>query len=502
MNNKRLKILSQSEINELYGIPQFNSNEQETYFDLTKKEYKVMVGRGSLASSKVHFILQLGYFKATSQFFDCTFDEVNSDVNLILKRYFDKEKLYVNSISQKTIQANQTLIADLLGFQVGKSIVKEKLAKMLEIKVKLSGNPVYLFHEVLCYSTQHKLMLPSYSTIQDLIGSIITREEETLGELLKKHLSHDDWKCLTSSLTKEENEYILSALKKDPKSFKQKHIKVEIKKLVAHETLYKIANRVLPEINITNQNIHYYAILAEHYPISDLRKLSPTKQAIYVLCYAHHRHQKINDNLIMTSIHYLEKFKSEASTNAREKIFDEKLQINDNTKHAAIIFRLFDDDNISDKESFGSIRKRARKYVKKGQFNIIADYLMGLLFDFHEIKWNEIAKLKKKVTTNIRPIFKNIEFSGEKSQQPLLNAITFLKNYFSSATVDRKNLIHNVPIKCIPYHWRQHLIKDSIVDMAKFEFMIYQLIAEQIETGHVYVQNSISFKSLSSSGSR
>lgn len=38
----------------------------------------------------------------------------------------------------------------------------------------------------------------------------------------------------------------------------------------------------------------------------------------------------------------------------------------------------------------------------------------------------------------------------------------------------------------------------DVVDMAKYEFMIYQLISEHIETGHVYLANSISFKSLSS----
>lgn len=58
MKKQRIKILSKSEINELYDIPTFNSNEQEAYFALSKKEYKIMSERGSLAS-KVHFILQL-----------------------------------------------------------------------------------------------------------------------------------------------------------------------------------------------------------------------------------------------------------------------------------------------------------------------------------------------------------------------------------------------------------------------------------------------------------
>lgn len=83
MRDKRLKILSKSEIKELYGIPQFNDEEKKAYFLLNDKEFQLMDSRGSL-SSKVYFILQLGYFKATSQFFDFVLNDVKSDMQFIL----------------------------------------------------------------------------------------------------------------------------------------------------------------------------------------------------------------------------------------------------------------------------------------------------------------------------------------------------------------------------------------------------------------------------------
>lgn len=496
MSDKRLKILSQAEINELYGLPHFNGNEQDFYFDLNKQEYKIMSERGSLAS-KVHFILQLGYFKATSQFFNVSFQKVRSDIHFILKKYFNKEKLSVNEVSPKTCQTNQDFIADLLGYQIDKTIIKAQLQNMLETKIKLSSSPIYLFHEILAYSAQYKLTLLKLSTLQDLIGAIITHEEKSLGLWLEKQLSHQDWKCITRILAKEGDAYVLSALKKDPKSFKLKHIKAEVDKLTKNEALYHIAQRILPQSSLTQQNIAYYASLAEHYPIKDLKRLSTTKQAIYLLCYAQHHHQKVHDNLTMSFSYYQDKIKNEATTNARNKIIDEKLEIIDDTKNAAFVFRFFDDESILDKESFGEVRKRARKYIKKGHFNKVADYLMGLLFDFQETRWNEIVNLKKKITTNIRPIFCTLEFDGDSVQRPLLEAITFLKKYFASPQ-ERKKLLNHVPTKCIPPHWKQHLVKEDTVDMAKFEYMIYQLIAEHLETGHIYVQNSLSFKSLSS----
>ena len=379
MNKQRIKILSKSETNELYGVPRFNFNEREAYYTLNKKEHKVMLERGSLAS-KIHFILQLGFFKVTSQFFNCTFDEVKMEVDYILQIYFNNTILSVNTIAKQTRHTNQMLISKILKFQTDKSIIQKRLKKMLAKKVISSSNPVYLFHEVLCYCRQNKLMLLGYSTIQELIGDSIICEERRLGDSLKKHLSHNNWKLIEAMISKNENGYDIVSLKKHPNSFKQKHIKAEIKKIINHEALYKLANDVLPKLNITNQNICYYASLAEHYPINNLIKLSTIKQALYVLCYLHQRHQKSNDNLTVSFIHYLEKFKTESAVNARDKIFDDKLEINDDTKNAAIVFRFFDDEKISDKESFGDIRKRARKYVKKGNFNVVADYLLGLLF--------------------------------------------------------------------------------------------------------------------------
>ncbi|MCD8542678.1 MAG: DUF4158 domain-containing protein [Gammaproteobacteria bacterium] len=400
MRDKRLKILSKSEINELYDLPTFSHQEQQSYFHLNEKEFQLMDSRGSL-TSKVYFILQLGYFKATSQFFDFRLSDVKSDMQFVLQHHFNGKKLSSDSISKDTRLSHKTLIAQLLSFETDKLIVKTKMEKLLETKSRLSNNPVYLFHELLCYCSEHKLLLLGYTTIQELIGQAIQCEEMRLEELLLKHLSHQDWR-LIDQLLKNNNQDVFSALKRDPKSFQKKHIKAEIKKIVDYETLYHVAQKVLPKLDITPQNISYYSSLAEHYPIRDLGRLSATKQAIYILCYVHHRHQKVNDNLTISFAYYVDKFGADALDNAQKTIFDEKCEVNDDTQNAALVFRFFDDEKISDKESFGSIRTRARKYVKKGNFNKVADYLMGLLFDFRQTKWDEIAKLKHKITANLR----------------------------------------------------------------------------------------------------
>ena len=170
-----------------------------------------MSGRGSSAS-QIHFILQLGYLKATSQFFNDKFDSMRNDIEFIIAKYFKDEKLNINAISspsQKTCQSNQLLIAKELGYKIDISVITKQLQKMLESKIKLSGNPIYLFHEVLNYSAQNKMMLLSYSTLQDLIGKQITDNEKILSKLLMQYLTHLDWKLIDAVLNKNNNdEYI------------------------------------------------------------------------------------------------------------------------------------------------------------------------------------------------------------------------------------------------------------------------------------------------------
>jgi len=57
----RLKILEDHEIDELYGLPRFDSDEQSYYFSLTQEERDLANNHRSI-ENRVLFILQAGYF--------------------------------------------------------------------------------------------------------------------------------------------------------------------------------------------------------------------------------------------------------------------------------------------------------------------------------------------------------------------------------------------------------------------------------------------------------
>ena len=309
-SSKRLKILSNTEIEELYGLPTFTRPEQEQYFSLDPDALKVLSKRTTIAS-KVHFVLQLGYFKATSQFFNVDFPAVHNDIEYILKSYFPEEKLSTKNVAKQTRHTNQNTILSLLGYSGDKPKIKQQIILMLRDKILHCSDPVYLFHEIMCYADQHKLMLLAYSTLQDLIGEAIIHEEQRLTVLLQHNLSASAWSAIENLLKSNEDGYLLSALKKDPKSFKTKQITGEIIKQKMNHDLFKAAKALLPKLELSQQNIQYYAQLAVHYPIHKLKLLSSSLRSVYILCFIYHRYHRISDNLMVSFFHYLEKYKSD-----------------------------------------------------------------------------------------------------------------------------------------------------------------------------------------------
>lgn len=84
---KRIYLLSESEISDLYARPDFNSDERELYFSMGSQELEAL-NNYATTKTRAYFILQLGYFKARQQFFNFEFQEVRADLTYVLSKYF------------------------------------------------------------------------------------------------------------------------------------------------------------------------------------------------------------------------------------------------------------------------------------------------------------------------------------------------------------------------------------------------------------------------------
>jgi len=121
---RRIKILSDAEINELYGLPSFNHADREDFFSLDD-ETQLLVDECRRIETKCYFILLLGYFRSKPIIFNFSFSEVQSDVEYIEKKYFSGKKVKPAELSPTT---KTKLINRLLNY-VGYSLYQSKLYK-------------------------------------------------------------------------------------------------------------------------------------------------------------------------------------------------------------------------------------------------------------------------------------------------------------------------------------------------------------------------------------
>ncbi len=71
---KRMAVLSDGKIKQVYGLPKFTDEQRNTYFALNPSEKQEVAKLRSLRIKSL-FILQLGYFKANKMFFVFEFAE-------------------------------------------------------------------------------------------------------------------------------------------------------------------------------------------------------------------------------------------------------------------------------------------------------------------------------------------------------------------------------------------------------------------------------------------
>lgn len=88
------------------------------------------------------------------------------------------------------------------------------------------------------------------------------------------------------------------------------------------EPLHRKACDILPVLNISQQNLLYYASLANFYTAYDLRNLKPEQTRLYLLCYAWVRYRQFSDNLVDAMFFHMKQLEDESRSVAKQLMAD------------------------------------------------------------------------------------------------------------------------------------------------------------------------------------
>ncbi len=504
----RLTILTPKELQTVYALPQFTDEERDTYFSLDPRE-KQALDEFRTFTTKTYFILQLGYFKAKKLFFVFDVQTVADDVTYILHRYFPAvAELSDPRISKPTRLAQQTEILRLLDYQICSQEWKQKLQEKASQLVTIYTKPVYIFKELVNFLEYHRVVLPGYSFLQEkVIGRAITDERNRLEKAVLTGIPEEQRTQLDNLLSAEESLYQLTLLKHEPKDFSYQEVQKEVKKRTLLTDLYQLATKFLPSLYISNENIKYYASLVSYYSVIDIRRMNREITHAYLLCFISYRYQTANDNLVNTFLYHVGKFIDDAKKSAKEQMAQEKLEANQHLLDAGKILALFTDETISEETRFGTIKEHAFGILKKEQFALVSRYLTKATLDELAYEWQQYIRFSLKFKINLRHLFLTIPFESQTKDDPLLQAVAFLKEAF-----DKNRSLRNYPQKSfpqtfIPEKWRKYLYetktipwhgktkKCKMLNIDKYEFLVYRLLKKGLDAGEIFIRDSRNFKS-------
>lgn len=500
--NKNLTILSEAEQAAFYVRPEFNNEQRIEYLSLTTEELQIALSRNNIPA-QIYCIIQIAYFKAVKMFFRVTWQEVEQkDINFILQQYFQILFFDQQIISNYEHYVQCGIISSYFGYANWEKIQEQKLFTYSEKIIRRDMNPQFIAIELLDYLQSQKIIRPGYTTLQNIVSNIITKERNRLIEIINNQLSDDEKKLLDSLMLEDETLSKLAALKQDTKDFKPKMMVGERNKLETLRPVYKIVKRLLPTLNLSQQNMHNYADLINYYTIYDLReKLNREQSYLYIMCYCWKRFRQVSDNLTNAFSFFFNKIETEINTVTKTTHTNHVMSQREEFIVMKQLAKLYVDEKLPDEISFGLVREKAFKILSKEELLNKVSIINKKSLQEDDFYWKAADNVKRKITSNLRHIITALDFSSINPENRWMEALEWIKTEFPRSKQSAPSVEEcpdkTIPTKLLPYLSDKIDDNSEIVNQSRYEFWIYKHINNQLKNGAIFLEDSLQYRSLS-----
>ena len=498
---RRLQILDEAEVAALFELPSFDDEQRAIYFSLSAQEELLLSSLHSV-KSRCHFILQLGYFKYSYQFFVFGADEVQKDMRYVQTRYFPHESLSDVEVTKVTRLKQQKLILGLFNFRTCDAQDRRVLLSKAKQAARISTKPLYIFRELMEHLNRTRRVSPAYTSMQDIVGRALGLENGRLTQVLKDRLEPADVEALQKLLDDSEGLHKITQLRQQPKDSSVKEMKVEVQREHDFRVLYKRMQDLLPELGISNESVAYYASLVDYYSVYYLKRMDAWTARLYLLCYVRYRYQKLNDNLIISFKHHVKKFGEDAEEAAKERVYAHRVETNQNLGKAAQVLDLVV-DGVPAGTPFGEFQLLAFAILERRKLEQVSQHITGkAVFDETAFAWEYLDAKAGSFKAHLRHAVRAAEFTSF-AHDPVVTAVAFLRQAFLKDRSLGEVGASSFPTRHLSKGARRYLYdtEDKAQRTARplpdrYEFHTYRLLKQGLDAGDIHCRDSVRFRSL------
>lgn len=500
--SERLTVFSGAEQEALYGLPEFDDAQRLAYLALTETELAIASSRPGL-HAQIYCILQIGYFRAKQAFFRFDWDEVDDDCAFVLSRYFTDEPFEPKKITKHEHYVQREQIAKLCGYRPWAANFLPQLAQQATQIVRRDVTPGFVATELIGWLNEHKIIRPGYTTLQELVSEALSAERRRLGGLLAEVLDEPAKAALGELLVRDDTLSQLAALKQDAKDFGWRQMAREREKRTTLEPLHAIAKALLPKLGVSQQNLLYYASLANFYTVHDLRNLKADQTQLYLLCYAWVRYRQLSDNLVDAMAYHMKQLEDESSAHAKQSFAAEQTRRQQDTPQIGRLLSLYIDDSVPDPTPFGQVRQRAYKIMPRDALQTTAQRLSVKPVSKLALHWQAVDGLAGRIRRQLRPLYVALDFASTAPDSPWLAALAWVKGVFAKQQRLSQCPLAECPAATLPKCLRPYLLtfdtdgNPAGLHAERYEFWLYRQVRKRFQSGELYLDDSLQHRHFS-----
>lgn len=488
MPNKNARLLSPTELLDIYGIPVLSEIERKECFTFNEEESKALRDFKDLKDA-IYFAICLVFFKTKQTLVDFNYQDVTAERQHVMKRYFSQRisPRALPSIHNKIRAQNKVLT--LCGYQRFTSEAGNKLKNKLYESSVHHPRQRQLCKELLNSLVKNRIAIPGYTTLQQIVSDVWNYESKRVTQCYLRYTTKSQRKIVLSLLDKTDEFHRIISIKQDMKGFKTHDLWEELSKHTQLKEIFDIAKLVLPQLALPTATIDYYANLINYYDGSGLKQLNPHAIGLYLLCYTFTRYQALNDNLLEAfkkrALEYKKKATDFAKTEALKQL-DLIQEIRERASEVLITIKNHPYPTLPKQILF--------EHIPEDQLLIAAHLLVNESFNKDLSFWKYIDSIEESIKLNLRKLFLGIDFAVTNNDA-LKENIAYVKSHLLEGSIPEG--------PCPPFvqawigkQYRKYLIENNKIIFNRLEFFLYMQMVYHLGTNKLTLQYSIKHKKL------
>lgn len=500
--SERLTVLNSAEQEALYGLPDFDDAQRLEFLALDESELALACSRRGL-HAQIYCIIQIAYFKAKHLFFHFGWDDVQDDCSFVLSRYFPGESLPDKLPYKHERYAQREKICALYGYRPWSSSLSSQLEQQAAHIVHRDVTPGFVATELIIWLNAHNIIRPGYTTLQELVSRTLSDERQRLGRILTERLDDATIDGLNTLIERDDTLSRLAILRQDARDFGWRQMVQEREKRAILEPLHRKACDILPALNISQQNLLYYASLANFYTVYDLRELKSDQTRLYLLCYAWVRYRQFSDNLVDAMFFHMKQLEDESRSVAKQLLADVQEKHRRETSKIGRLLSLYVDNSVPDPTTFGEVRRRAWKIMPREALKTTAQRMSVKPVSKLALQWQAVDGMTALIRRHLRPLFLSLGLTSVVHDSPWAEALSWLRIVFSKKQTLSQRSLAECPPGTLPERLRPYLLEfgedgePTGLNAGRYEFWLYRQIRKRFQAGEFHLNDSLRHRHLS-----